>query len=168
MIRQAAIADAKAISDIYNHYVLNATATFEEESVTGEEMERRIVEVTATHPWYIYETDGEVQGFAYATRWKPRSAYRYSAETTIYVRHSSLDRGLGTALYTRLLDDLRQQRMHAAIACIALPNERSQRLHEKMGYRKTAHFPEVGYKFGSWVDLGYWELLFDTESPRAF
>jgi len=158
-IRDIRRGDAPRVCELYNHYILNSTASFEEEAVPSPEMAKRIDEVTTRFPWYVYEEDGRVLGFAYAGVFKSRSAYRFTAETTVYLDKDAHGRGIGTALYRRLLDSLRDMQLHAAIACIALPNEKSQALHEKLGYKKIAHFEQVGFKFGTWIDLGYWELL---------
>ena len=97
-------------------------------------------------------------GYAYATKWRVRHAYRYSVETSVYVGAGHGRKGYGSALYGELLRRLRTSGCHLAIAGIAQPNEASVALHERMGFRKVAHFGEVGFKFGRWLDVGYWEL----------
>lgn len=109
-------------------------------------------------PWLVAELSGEVLGFAYASRWKGRCAYRYSVETTIYLAPDRTGSGVGTQLYTALLDKVRAASMHVAIGGISLPNEISVKLHEKLGFRKVGHFEQVGYKFDQWIDVGYWQL----------
>lgn len=164
MIRPASTSDAAAICAIYNPYVLGTCITFEEEAVSESEMATRIKETTSTLPWLIWEGQGEVIGYAYASKWKGRCAYRYSVESTIYLRPDATGRGIGPQLYGRLLSDLRQAGMHSVIGGIALPNDASQRLHEKLGFKKVAHFAEVGWKFEKWIDVGYWELTFPTKA----
>ena len=159
MIRTAKPDDAAAICSIYNPYVLGTTITFELEAVTVEAMAERIVDVSAILPWVIFEADGAVKAYAYATRWKAaRPAYRYSVETTIYVGDNYRGQGLGARLYRDLIDKLKQQGMHRAIGGIALPNAGSLALHEKLGFKKVAHFEQVGWKFDRWIDVGYWQL----------
>jgi len=102
-----------------------------------------------------------VAGYAYATKWRVRPAYRHSVESSIYLDQSCAGRGLGQLLYAALLDELRRRELHLVIGGIAQPNEASVRLHEKLGFRKVAMFSEVGMKFGRWVDVGYWELHLD-------
>lgn len=160
MTRPATVADAAAICGIYNHYVLGTTVSFEEETVSVEEMAGRMARVAGAHPWLVFEEGGEVLGYAYASRWKERSAYRHSVETTVYVKDGCHGKGMGTALYRELLGILRKDGFHAAMAGIALPNEKSQGLHEKLGFRKVAEFLETGSKFGKWINVGYWEYLF--------
>lgn len=158
MIRNATGGDAERIAEIYNHYVLHTTITFEEEAVSAAEMERRIREYTASHPWLVHEEEGRVDGYAYATKWRPRAAYRHSAEVTVYVDDSRRRRGIGAELYGQLIARLRETETKVLVAGIALPNEGSSGLHEKLGFRKVAHFEDIGFKFGRWIDVGYWEL----------
>jgi L-amino acid N-acyltransferase YncA len=159
-IRIATASDADRIAEIYNHYVAKTVVTFEEDSVTGGEMRRRMDEVFASMlPWLVAESGAGVVGYAYATKWKARSAYRFSAETTVYLAAGLARRGLGSRLYEELFRVLKEKGVHAAIGGIALPNDASVALHEKFGMRKVAHFEEVGFKFGKWVDVGYWERI---------
>lgn len=157
-IRVATAADADHIAEIYNHYIANTVVTFEEEPVAANEMCRRIDEVFgASLPWLVAESAGRVIGYAYATKWKARSAYRFSVETTVYLAYGLGKLGLGSRLYEELFRLLKEQGIHAAIGGIALPNDASVALHEKFGMHKVAHFEQVGFKFGKWVDVGYWE-----------
>ena len=124
-----------------------------------DEMRRRMDDVFASSlPWLAAEMDGRVVGYAYATKWKARSAYRYSVETTVYLEDGLAKRGVGTELYAELFRLLKERGLHAVIGGIALPNDASVALHEKFGMRKVAHFEQVGFKFGQWVDVGYWQL----------
>lgn len=159
MIRQATTSDAEAIAGIYNHYILETIVTFEEQPVSLSAMAERIDEVTAASlPWIVAEQDGAIVGYAYASRWKGRCAYRFSVETTVYVSTAGSGKGIGTRLYETLLQQLKDSGLHVAIAGIALPNPASIALHEKFGFRKVAQFEEVGFKFGKWIDVGYWQL----------
>ncbi|MCC7054547.1 MAG: N-acetyltransferase [Gemmatimonadaceae bacterium] len=160
MVREVTAADAGALAAIYNHYVRETVITFEEEPVTAAEMWHRIEEVHRTgHPYIVAEEDGEVIGYAYASLWKSRSAYRHTTESTVYLAPGATGRGAGTALYAALLDALTTRGFHAVLGGIALPNAASVALHEKLGFRKVAHFEQTGFKFGGWVDVGYWERI---------
>src|SRR5437763_1122362 len=159
MIRSVTRDDAVQICDIYNHYVLETAVTFEEEAVAADEMLRRIEEALPTLPWLVWEEDGRVLGYCYAKPWRPRSAYRFSVEATVYVRLDSAGRGIGSALYRELIAELRGRGLHAAVGGILVPNDASVALHEKLGFQKVAHFREVGCKFGQWRDVSYWELI---------
>ena len=158
-IRACTSADAAAICDIYNRYVRETVITFEESPVATAEMAQRIGDVTAHLPWLVAEEQSAILGYAYATPWKARSAYRFSVETTVYVAPGHMRRGLGAALYRQLIDELRQRGVHAAVGGIALPNAASIALHEKLGFTKIGQFVEIGRKLDRWVDVGYWELI---------
>jgi phosphinothricin acetyltransferase len=160
IIRPAVAAYAADMARIYNHYVDHTVVTFETEPVAADEMSGRLMAIRADGlPWSVAECDGAVAGYAYASKWKGRCAYRYSAETTVYLDPSRLGQGLGRALYAAILADLRAQSLHVAIGGVALPNDRSVRLHEGLGFRKVAHFEQVGFKLGQWIDVGYWQVL---------
>jgi L-amino acid N-acyltransferase YncA len=159
MIRYAKTDDAAEICKIYNHYVLGTTITFEEEPVSTDEMAQRIAETLQSLPWLVWERDESLQGFCYASKWKGRCAYRQSVESTVYVRADSIGRRIGFQLYRALLDELRQRKFHNCHWGIALPNDASVALHEKLEFEKVAQFREVGNKFDRWTDVGYWQLL---------
>ncbi|MDZ4658393.1 MAG: arsinothricin resistance N-acetyltransferase ArsN1 family B [Bythopirellula sp.] len=159
MIRDVAPLHAPAISVIYNWYIAETVISFEEEPVTVEEMAGRIQAVIQQYPWIVLEIDGTLIGYAYARRWHERSAYRHTVEVGVYVAHDRVGCGHGTELYRELISRLPALDIHAAIGGITLPNEASVSLHEKFGFTKVAHYREVGYKFGNWHDVGYWQLL---------
>lgn len=158
-IRHATADDAPDIAAIYNHFVLTTTISFEEQAVSAQEMSSRIAGVKeAGLPWMVATDGTRILGYAYATRWRVRHAYRFSVESSVYVAHDVPRSGLGTALYAALLQRLREAGVHLVIGGIAQPNVASVALHEKMGYEKAAMFTEVGFKFGNWIDVGYWQL----------
>jgi phosphinothricin acetyltransferase len=159
VIRPATPADAQALADLYNPYIRETTITFEEEAVTAAEMAARLAKVVETHPWLVWEEGGRVLGYAYASAWRARAAYRHSAETAIYVAMGHHGKGIGTALYRALLDELRARGFHLVLGGLALPNAASVRLHEALGFTKAGHMREAGRKFDRWIDVGFWELL---------
>ncbi|MGD8379269.1 MAG: GNAT family N-acetyltransferase [Gammaproteobacteria bacterium] len=159
-VRPASAVDARAVATIYNAYVENTVVTFETQPVEISEMAARIAAVEASGlPWLVAEFGESVAGFAFATPWKPRSAYRHSVEITVYVAKALGGRGMGSMLYQALFSQLRRSGVHAAMAGIALPNPASVALHEKCGMKKVAHFSEVGFKLDRWVDVGYWQRV---------
>lgn len=160
MIRTATTADAQAICDIYNPYVEKTVITFEEVPVDAATMAQRIADIGQRHMWYVAEEAGRVVGYAYAGPWRPRTAYRHAVETSVYLAADATGRGLGRALYATVLDALPRQGFRCAMGGIALPNDASVALHEAMGFVKVAHFKDVGFKFGRWIDVGYWQRAF--------
>lgn len=169
MIRDARKDDGAALSAIYNPYITDFVTSFEIHPVAPEEMAERIQRIAAHYPWLVYERAGEILGYAYASRWKDREAYHYCAETTIYLRGGAEGKGIGTLLYRALLNRLPAHEVKVAIGCIALPNDASVALHEKLGFQKVGHFPAVGHKFDDWIDIGYWRksLCGVEEAPGA-
>jgi L-amino acid N-acyltransferase YncA len=159
MVRNATKDDISQITDIYNFYILNTTVSFEKTPVSTEMIEERVAQTQAKYPWLVLEIEGQLQGYAYATEWKPRGSYRHSVESTVYLRDGKSGNGYGSELYAELITQLRKLNVHTAIGGIAQPNEGSIALHEKFGFEKVAHFKEVGYKFDQWVDVAYWQLI---------
>lgn len=158
VIRPADGGDAHSIAAIYNHYIANTVVTFEETAVNGEEIATRIDETEEQSlPYLVAEVDDQVCGFAYASKWKGRCAYRYTVEATVYLTPDATGHGLGSKLYSELFKTLSGLGYHMVIGGISLPNDASIALHEKFGMEKVAHFKEVGYKFDQWVDVGYWQ-----------
>lgn len=151
--------DLAGICEIYNHYVEHTCVTFEEDPVLPEDMQSRIEQVTAAFPWLVYEEAGRVLGYAYANQWKPRGAFRYTVEASVYLHVDSAGRGLGSQLYRALLDRLRAQGTHLVIAGISLPNEASIRLHQRLGFQEAGYWVQAGYKFDRWIDLSYWQMV---------
>lgn len=159
-VRSASASDAEAIARIYNYYIQNTVITFEEEPVSAQVMATRMAEIQSLSlPWLVAEIGNATVGYAYANKWKARSAYRYSAETTIYLEHGCEGRGIGTTLYSELLLMLQRRDIHVAIGGAAMPNEASSALHEKLGFEHVATFHQVGFKHGIWVDVAYWQIV---------
>jgi phosphinothricin acetyltransferase len=159
-IRSATVRDAQAICGIYNPHILGTIVSFEEIEVPISEMAERIAGVTSIFPWLVAARADTVVGYAYASKFHARTAYRHAVETTIYIEEAARGHGLGVALYSALLERLRAMSFRTALALIALPNAASVALHEKCGFKKVAHLEAVGFKFGRWIDVGYWQIVF--------
>jgi L-amino acid N-acyltransferase YncA len=157
-IRFAGESDAAAIAEIYRPIVDSTTISFETAPPDGEEMARRIVETTLEHPWLVCEIGGRIAGYAYATKHRVRSAYKWSVDTSVYVDASFRQGGVGRGLYQSLFAILSAQGYFNAFAGIALPNPASVGLHEAVGFTKIGVYQRVGYKFGEWRDVGWWQL----------
>lgn len=148
------------MAHIYNYFIQETTVTFEEQAVSAADICERIREVqTSKLPWLIAEDSNSLVGYAYASRWKGRCAYRFSVEVTVYVEHALTGQGIGSKLYQQLLPELQSRGIHVALGGIALPNDASVALQERFGFEKVAHLREVGFKFNRWIDVGYWQKI---------
>ena len=163
-IREALLKDAEEIVDIYRPYVLETAITFEYEVPAVEEMEKRIREREGRYPFLVAEENERVLGYAYLSPFKERSAYDWSAETSIYLDFTLRGKGYGTVLLNALEKEAGKMNLLSLDACIAVPREesryltdQSRRFHEKRGYKTVAHFPFSGYKFGTWFDIIWME-----------
>jgi phosphinothricin acetyltransferase len=156
LIRLATPADAAAVAAIYAPYVCETAACFEVVPPDAAELARRIREVGAAYPWLVAEQEGEILGYAYGTRHRPRRAYQWCTEVSVYVRRSGHRTGIGRRLYQPLLELLRLQGFINAYAVITLPNPGSVAFHEGLGFRHFTVFPAIGYKLGCWHDVGWY------------
>jgi L-amino acid N-acyltransferase YncA len=159
-IRLATAEDANPICNIYNYYVVNTCITFEEEPVLIETMQQRILDVLKDMIWLVYEENKQILGYAYYSKWKTRSAYRFCFESTIYLDKTCQQRGVGSLLYKELIERAKTNKVHSLLGGIVIPNEASIKLHEKLGFVKVGQLKEVGFKHDQWLDVGYWELIF--------
>ncbi|MCP5367733.1 MAG: N-acetyltransferase [Hyphomicrobiales bacterium] len=164
-LRPVRAEDAAAIQAIYAPIVAETIISFEEEPPSVAEMAARIAATLPAYPYLVAERGGQVVGYAYASQHRARAAYRKSVDVTVYVAESARRAGVGQALYRALLDDLRRRGFHAAFAGIALPNPGSVGLHESVGFTPVGVFREVGFKFGQWRDVGWWQCLLQGPAP---
>lgn len=167
MIRLATAEDGDALAAIYRPYVLETTISFEETPPSPDEMSQRIVATLATCPFLVFEDQGVVLAYAYASPHRARPAYRWSVDVSVYAANNAHRRGIGRTLYTELLRRLTAQGFHSAYAGIALPNAASVGLHEAMGFRHLGTYEEVGFKFGRWRDVGWWQRPLNQGLPSA-
>ena len=152
--------DIPDVTRIYNHYILNSTASFETEPLTGEQMRRRAEAIAAEYPYYVAEDEeGRVAGYCYAHPWKERAAYSHTLETTIYLDPAFKRSGVGTALMRLLIADCRRLGCKALIACITGDNAASIAFHRKLGFEQASLFRSVGYKHGRWLDVVDMEMI---------
>ncbi|TSE25299.1 Phosphinothricin N-acetyltransferase [Tepidimonas sediminis] len=155
LIRPSRDDDLPAIAALYGHHVRHGTGTFETEPPTVAEMAARRADVLAKGlPWLVAEVDGAVAGFAYGNWFKPRPAYRYSVEDSIYVAPQALGRGLGRALLAELLAQLEARGIRRVMAVIGdSANAASIGLHTALGFERAGVIPACGWKFGRWLDI---------------
>lgn len=162
-IRPAATDDVQNILDVYTPYVTESATSFEEEPPSIKEMGERI---TRSHVWLVAEDADHTLGYAYATRFHPRAAYRWSVQVSIYLVPEAQGRGVGKLLLRELLDRLVAYGFVNAFAGTTLPNARSIALFESFGFEKIGHQRNVGFKHGGWHDVGWWQLqLQEPSSP---
>ncbi|WOP20032.1 GNAT family N-acetyltransferase [Raineyella sp. LH-20] len=153
VIRDAVPSDAAACAAIYAPYVDGTTITFEEVAPSAEEMAGRMAKAAEHWVWLVAEVDGQVLGYAYAGRFKERVAFRWSCETSVYLAAGTRGQGIGSRLYSTLLDRLTQRGYRTAVAVITQPNDASMALHRAFGFTQVALLPSIGFKHGAWRDV---------------
>jgi L-amino acid N-acyltransferase YncA len=163
-IRLAKPSDASSILDIYAPYILNTSITFETEVPTPEAFQQRIIYYQQTWPWLVYEIDGVIAGYAYASRYRERVSYQWSTESSVYIHDSYHRRGVAKELYKALFEILKYQGCRNVYAVINLPNDRSVSFHESFGFTWFANYKNVGYKLGQWKTVGWWLLILNEYS----
>lgn len=156
VIRPATKQDCPAMLGIYAYYVRETVITFETEIPELAEFERRFDTFTAQFPWLVCEIGGETVGYSYAHKFHERSAYGWTAETTVYVKNGMQRHGIGRALYTCLLGILKLQGYCTAVGVIYVPNENSEALHKRFSFTKQSEIKNVGYKHGAWRDVAWY------------
>jgi L-amino acid N-acyltransferase YncA len=155
----AVAADLPAINDIYNHYVLNSTATYQEDLETLESRQAWFDRHGPAHPVTVARISSTIAGWASLSPYHPRSAYRRTVECSVYVDSSTHRRGLGRALMLDIISRARAAGHHTIIALIDAEQAPSLSLHELLGFVRVALLREVGFKFGRWLDVIYMQLM---------
>jgi len=159
-IRAVSDGDFAAVAALTNEYILNTAIHFGVEPVTANELRDAWLPKRERYPFLIaVDASNEFLGYAKAGVWRERAAYRWTAEVGVYVIERAQRSGVGRALYARLIADCRARGLHSLVGGITLPNEASVRLHEAIGFVKTAFFAQAGWKFGRWHDVGFWQLM---------
>lgn len=158
-IRPATEADLPAISAIYNHYVLTSTCTYQLESESPEERRQWFAEHDEKHPAVVAEEDGEVVGWGALSEFRTRCGYRFTVEASVYVRHDRHRRGVGRAILTDLIARARKLGYHVLIGGASGDQPGSLALQESLGFKRVAHFREIGWKFDRWLDVVFMQLM---------
>ncbi|HKB43718.1 MAG TPA: GNAT family N-acetyltransferase [Chitinophagaceae bacterium] len=168
-IRLANEKDADGILAIYAPYIENTSYTFETEVLFTEAFAQRINTYLINWPWLVYEINGTIAGYAYATRYRERTAYQWCTESSVYIHNDYQRSGVARALYTALFEILKKQGFRNVYAVINLPNDKSVKFHESCGFKYFATYEKVGYKLGKWKDVGWWKLSINdyTDEPAA-
>ena len=169
MIRIAQEADVPQILEIYAPYIMSSTATFEYDVPCMKEFTQRFFQITAQFPWLVWEEQGQILGYAYASPPYTRAAYSWCAEPSIYLRPEAKGRGIGTKLYRVLEWILDKQGYQILYALVTGENRESVRFHEKMGYVQKVEYDRCGYKFDRWISVIWMEKRIKfVENPKAF
>lgn len=167
-IRDGGDSDAGACAAIYAPYVNDTVITFETVPPSATEMAERIATAARSHAWLVLEDDGRVVGYAYGGPFKPRAAYRWSCEVSVYLEPGRRRTGSGRVLYDALLARLAARGFRTAVAGMTLPNDASVGLHEAMGFEPAGTYRRIGWKHGRWHDVGWVQrALGDDSGPPA-
>ena len=156
--RPARLADAAALAAIHAPYAAETAVTFQVEPSTESMFRHKIQEISPRYPFLVCEEEGRIAGFAYAAAFRTKEAYQWDVELTVYLARDCQGKDIGSGLYQRLLTLLRAQGFAAAYACVTVPNEASDALHRRFGFREVGRFPASGYKLGRWHDVVWYHL----------
>ncbi|MCR6032975.1 GNAT family N-acetyltransferase [Nocardioides sp. zg-579] len=159
LVRPAVAADLPAIAAVYDHQVRTGVATFDLEPQGTAYWEQRLAGLGPGDHLLVAEEDGEVLGYAAASPYRPRPAYRHAREVSVHLADTARGRGVGSALYDDLLARLRADGVHTALAVVALPNPASRALHRRCGFEPVGVLREVGFKHERWIDTELWQLM---------
>ncbi|MGB7443877.1 MAG: arsinothricin resistance N-acetyltransferase ArsN1 family B [Coleofasciculaceae cyanobacterium] len=162
-IRLVQASDAEQMLAIYAPFIKESSTTFELEVPTIEQLQQRIGTISEHAPWLVCEIEGEILGYAYASKHRQRAAYQWSVESSVYVGAKLRRKGVGKALYSSLFQLLQLQGFYNVYAGITLPNLASVALHENLGFSHIGTYELVGYKLGKWHDVGWWQLSLQSE-----
>ncbi len=166
-VRDFAQQDVAQANALTNWYIEHTAVHFDTRPASHADFEALWRTGSRTHPWLAAEVDGRFAGYAKAGPWRARTAYQHTCETGIYVARGMERRGVGMALYAKLLPRLRTAGFHAVVAGMTLPNDASAGLHERAGFRKVGSFEQVGRKFNRWHDVGFWQLTFPDAAANG-
>ena len=169
-VRPATPDDAQVLRDIYAPYVEGTPVTLECTVPSVEEFAGRISRILPSYPYLVAQLEGQAVGYAYAAPFRPRAAYIWSVETSIYVRQDLRRKGIGVRLYSCLESILRRQNINCICACVTFPNKDSIHFHSRMGFKKVAQFERCAYKLGQWRDIVWMEksLISSDAPPEPF
>lgn len=166
IIRMATPSDSEAILKIYAPYIEETAVSFETETPSAAEFARRIEEIIEKYPYLLYQIDGEIVGYAYASRHRERAAYLYDTDVSIYVLPQYHGCGAAYKLYNCLFAILKELGYYNAYAAYTVPNEKSRRFHEKFGFKLIGTHHKTGYKFGKWHDVVWLEKVINEHGEN--
>lgn len=158
VIRPATVKDAAAILGIYEEYIKNTAVTFEIEVPSLVAFEERMERIMSGFPWLVCEMDGEIAGYAYASKHGERASYRWSADLSVYIHEKFHRNHIASELYDEVIALLQKQGYYTVYAGVSTPNPKSEAFHEAYGFRCLGEFKNVGYKLGEWRGVAWYEL----------
>lgn len=167
MIRIAQESDAPALLEIYAPFVTNTAVTFDIEPPTLAEFIQKMNKIKEEAPYLVFEQEGNVLGYAYASSHRQRAAYRWTRELSVYIHEEAKSKKCGTALYTSLLELLRCQNYRTVLAGITLPNIPSVNFHERLGFYPVGVYDNIGFKLGKSHRVGWWQLMLQEDKEPA-
>ena len=171
MIRAVRDTDLPVFLDWYNYYIQNTTVTFEEVPLSDQAFLSRAERIIKQYPWLVLEVDGKPVGYAYLDRFNVRNAYRYTADVTVYLDPNQTGKGYGRILMEALEEEAKRRNIHKLVSLVTEGNLPSEKLHESLGYRKAVCLEHVGYKFGRWLGVSWYEkdlLPFEENPGKVF
>lgn len=168
-IRLATVEDGEKILAVYAPFIRETAVTFETEVPAVREFCDRVKEISEKYPFFVCEKDGEIAGYAYASKHRERAAYLYNVEVSIYVLPKHHGGGIAHELYTRLFETLKNLGYKNAYAIYTEPNEKSKKFHQRFGFEHIGTFRKTGYKFKQWHDVTWMGKTISEhdENPRA-
>jgi len=158
--------DCPKMLEIYGPVIKNTVTSFEYTIPPLQEFQARFLRIHSVKPWLVCQWDEQVVGYAYAGPHRSRKAYQWSVELSVYVAPQFYRRGIASALYASLISLLRLQGFYTGLAGISLPNDKSVRFHEAIGFTAVGVYSNVGYKFGKWHSVGWWEIPLNSHSHK--
>ena len=158
IVRVAKKEDAKAILEIYKPYILQTAFSFETEVPSVDEFSARIEKYLQKYPWLVAEIKGQITGYVYGSIHREREAYQWTCECSVYIHDDFKGKGIGSELYAALFSIMKTQGYRNVYAGITMPNEASEKMHQRSGFEKFAEYKNVGCKFGRWHNVGWWRL----------
>lgn len=166
-IRPATLEDAQDILEIYEPYILNTTITYEFDKIPLEDFKLRMESIMKKHPYLVYEVEGEIAGYAYASPHLERAAFAWDCEVTVYLSPKFQGHGIASKLYEVLLAIVEKQGYKNVYSLIDYPNDASYALHKKFGFTELGTYKNTAYKFGAWRHLQVLEKRFgDLSEPK--
>ena len=166
-IRQARRTDTNSILEIYKPFIENTPVSFETSVPTNSDFWERIKHILEENPFLVCEIYNQIAGYAYASAHRKRASYHWTKEVSVYIHPDFRRQGIAKGLYKALIQILKLQGVHSILAGITLPNDQSIHFHQTLGFNKIGTYTDVGYKFGQWHSVSWWELINQNRNNKS-